>query len=151
MNFSDFGVKDESELEQDKFSLSRPTFGKDNQLTVIGWKGKSGDIKYYIVKCSECSKDPELFGDGIFKASKIVLTKGIISCGCSRCHKWTETQYIIRIKRLCNEKGYIFKGFAENFKGSQTKLSLECPTHGHFVNINIGNFIRWCVKPHLLR
>ena len=39
MKFEEIGIKDESELEQDEFSLGRPTFGKDNQLTVIGWNG----------------------------------------------------------------------------------------------------------------
>lgn len=142
MHFSDFGVKDESELEQDEFSLSRPTFGKDNQLTVIGWKGKLVNTKYYIVKCSECSKDPELFGDGIFRITKNHLNVGKHPCECSSHFMWSEIQYKVLIKRKCKEREYTFHKFAEKFKGSRTKLRLECPTHGVWETTSIESFLR---------
>lgn len=130
MRFEEIGVKDESELEQDDFSLSRSTFGKDNQLMVIGWTGVLRNHKYYVVKCSECSKDSELFGDGIFRIFKDNLKVGNLPCGCALNPKWTEDQYKIRANSTCKEKGYIFHGFAEEFKGTMTKLKLECPKHG---------------------
>jgi hypothetical protein len=142
MNFSDFGIKDESELEQDEFSLGRPTFGKENQLTVIGWKGRSGANKYYIVKCSECSKDPELFGDGIFRIVKGGLNSGRLPCGCSNSVRWSKDQYEIKVKRDCGVKGYLFHGFSGDYKGIYTKLKLECPKHGVWESTVIDSFLR---------
>jgi hypothetical protein len=142
MKFEDFGVKDETELEQDDFSLPRPTFGKDNQLTVIGWKGRVGGNKYYIVKCSECAKDPELHGDGIFKtSSKRNLINGSYPCGCSNCVRWSKTQYKILIERKCKEKDYVFHGFAEDFKGDKTKLKLECQKHEIWESARVGHLL----------
>jgi hypothetical protein len=149
MNFSDFGVKDESELEQDEFSLSRPTFGKDNQLTVIGWKEKAGTNKYYIVKCSKCSKDPELFGEGVFRRLKSDILRGKLPCGCSFHPYWSEDQYKTLIERKCKEKGYIFQGFADAFNGIYTKLKLECKKHGIWETSNINSFLsRDILCPH---
>ena len=49
-------------LQQDDWSLSKPTFGEGGHLEVIGWSGKTkGRIKYYILECSVCKKDSELF------------------------------------------------------------------------------------------
>lgn len=141
MNFSDFGVKDESELEQDEFSLNRPTFGKDNQLTVIGWKGKLASTKYYIVKCSKCIKDPELFGDGIFKITKGHLRGGRLPCGCSSHIMWSGLQYEILVRRECRSRGHIFHGFAEEFKGNRTKLVLECQTHGVWKTTGYSDYL----------
>lgn len=130
MNFSDFGIKDETELEQDEFSLSRPTFGKDNQLTVIGWKGKDKYRKYYTIKCSKCSEDPELFGDGVFKISKGNLVRGLTPCGCSSKPYWTENQYKTLVERRCDSLGIEFCSFIGDFNGNQTKLKLKCYNHG---------------------
>lgn len=141
MNFSDFGIKDESELEQDDFSLGRPTFGKDNQLTVIGWKGRVGRIKYYIVKCSICVKDSELFGDGVFRITKGQL-KESSPCGCAKNTKWTEDQVKIRLKRKCKEKNYIFHGFVGNFLGQHTKICLSCEEDHYWESTSVNNFIK---------
>lgn len=142
MHFSDFGVKDESELEQDEFSLSRPTFGKDNQLTVIGWKGKKRYSKCYIVKCSKCSKDPEMFGDGIFTIIKENFNLGLIPCGCSPIARKTEDQYKTLIERKCKETNYRFHGFAEDFKGQNTKILLECNKHGIWDTCSINKYLQ---------
>lgn len=138
MNFSDFGIKDESELEQDEFSLGRPTFGKENQLTVIGWKGKSGANKYYVVRCSECAKDPELFGDGIFKINKGHLCRGSIPCNCSSHYTNIDAhQYSVRITRECKVRNLVFHGFIGDFLGVKTRVKLECQKHGIWETSNI--------------
>lgn len=141
MNFSDFGVKDESELEQDEFSLSRPQFGKDNQLTVIGWKNRIKSNKCYIVKCTKCSKDPGLFGDGVFKALKSLLLRESLPCGCPTTFRWSETQYKTLVSRQCIEGGYLFHGFNEDFKGQNTKLKLECQKHGTWATASLSSLL----------
>ncbi len=68
MNLED--LVDKNGLMQDKYSLSEMTFGKDCQLTVVGWNGKHRTNKIYILKCDKCSADPELFGEGYFSSLK---------------------------------------------------------------------------------
>lgn len=53
MNYSDL-----QQIQQDEWSLSRPTFvtPKGGILTVVGWSGKRGHNKCYIVECTECKK-----------------------------------------------------------------------------------------------
>lgn len=141
MKFEDFGIKDESELEQDEFSLGRPTFGKDNQLTVIGWKGKIDYHKQYVVKCHQCSQDPELFGDGVFSIAKSSLLRGTTACGCSKQPRWTEDQYKTLIRRESKDRGYLFHGFSGNFKRQKTKLKLGCPKHGIWETTSIDGYL----------
>lgn len=117
-------------LQQNKWSLDKPRFGKDKQLEVIGWSGKSGSAKFYIVFCEVCAKDPELFGEGFFRIGKSTLLRGWISCGCGINTKWTEEQYSIRCRRKAEELGYRFLGWAEDFCGKKTKTSMFCDVHG---------------------
>lgn len=77
-------------LQQDEWSLTRPKFGEHGQLEVIGWSGKLyTSFKKYIVKCSICSKDSELFGEGLFCGIKANLLKSL-PCGCSTHPKWSK-------------------------------------------------------------
>ena len=72
MNLED--LIDENGLQQDEWSLSRPTFGETGQLEVVGWSGKNKKgkgAKYYIVMCSKCSSDSELFNGGYFKTKSL--------------------------------------------------------------------------------
>jgi predicted nucleic-acid-binding Zn-ribbon protein len=150
MNFSDFGIKDESELEQDKFSLSKPTFGKDNQLTVIGWKGKeSSGNKVLFLKCSECSKDQEMFGKDHFTTTASRLRKGSIPCNCSSHYMNMDAhQYSVKITRECKIRNLVFHGFIGDFLGVKTRVKLECPKHGIWETSNIDKFTagRGCPK-----
>lgn len=78
MNYTDFG-----EIYEDE--CIGQSFGPKDQLEIIGWthKGKDGK-KLYVVKCKECTKDPELFGEGLFISGRSNLSKGQIPCGCSK-------------------------------------------------------------------
>lgn len=76
MNLED--LIDENGLQQDEWSLSNPVFGKEDQLQVVGWNGKNKKgkgAKYYIVRCSKCSSDSELFNGGYFKSDKAGLIR----------------------------------------------------------------------------
>lgn len=143
MNYSDFGVTCAEELEQDEWSLTRPTFEtpKGGVLTVVGWKGRKGSHKSYVLKCSLCAEDTELFGDGVFIASKGSLSNGCSPCGCTT-GRLSERQYKVRVEREANERGYMFTGWAETFSGFKTKCLLVCPTHGMWSSSTAVNFLR---------
>lgn len=134
MNYSDF-----DKIEQDEWSSTRPTFPtpKGGVLTVVGWIRKNGRSKQYIVQCGECRKDRELHGEGLYVITKVNLTRGGIPCGCSKSPSWGEYQWKVRANRLAEEKGFILKGFAENYRGVGTKLVLFCPLHGEWKTTNI--------------
>lgn len=54
------------------------------------------------VHCTECEKDPELFGDGTFTLIKDVWSRGDIICGCSLRYAYSPEQKLI----LYNRKGF---------------------------------------------
>ena len=89
MNLEDV-LDPEYGLQQDDWSLSKPRFGEEGQLEVVGWSGKSWSAKFYILKCNKCSQDSELFGEGYFRSVKSVLVKGQVPCGCSRNPNWSQ-------------------------------------------------------------
>lgn len=102
-------------------------------LTVLGWNGKYGNNKKYIVSCSVCRQDPELHGSGLFAMSKGHLNRKCLPCGCAEKPNWTEDQYKIRARRAAEEKGIKFKGWSSEYRNSNfTKVLLECPTHGDY-------------------
>lgn len=106
-------------------------FGKEGQIEVIERvESTVKGLKQYNVKCHDCSKDPELFGNGIFKAAKSKLGRGIIPCGCTTGRPLQVWQYSIRAARRCDTLGYKFKGIVGDWYGSGTKLSIFCPKHG---------------------
>lgn len=134
MYYNDF-----DKIETDEFVGTK--FGKENQLEVIGWSGRSNKAKMYVLKCITCSKDPELYGDGLFKSIKSSLKVKQIPCGCSSSARRDERYYKIVCQRKANELGYIFHDWADEFTDRKTKLVLECPYHGIWCSGIINNFI----------
>lgn len=84
-------------FEQDSFCGT--TFN-DGKLEVVGiyGKGRTG-LKIYACHCNVCAKDPELFGDAIFKIMKHNLVAGSLPCGCSSAPHWDANQYQIILTR----------------------------------------------------
>jgi hypothetical protein len=121
---------DEDGLKQDEWSLTAPTFGKEGQLQVVGWSGHGGGKKFYILRCSRCSQDPELFGEGYFRSGKSALMVDGVPCGCAFNTKWSKEQHSIRCSRKSKELGYTFLGFEGEWMGAFTKLKMLCNTHG---------------------
>ena len=107
-------------------------WGPSNQLEIVGWCGKRGTSKYHIFKCSICSLDTELFGDGHFKSRISEMNKGCIPCGCSHITKWSKAQYEILLHRKCFNMGITFKGIILPFLGAKTYCALECADHGEY-------------------
>ena len=140
MNLED--LIDENGLHQDEWSLNKPRFGKDEQLEVIGWSGKSSsNNKLYVLKCSKCSQDQELFGEGYFKALKGHLTLGKLPCGCSLAPRWTRHQYTILCRRKAERINKTFLGFTGDWKGAFTKLVLSCQEHGEWDTFPINTLL----------
>lgn len=138
MNYSDF-----EKIEQDEWSLTRPTFPtpKGGTLTVVGWSGKKYTSKTCVVECSRCKKDKELHGDGLYLSPRVSLRNGNIPCGCSNRPNWTQTQYLTRIERIAKEKSLKFLGFFGDFSGTESKLRLSCERHGEWTSTKMGHFI----------
>ena len=138
MNLVD--LLDESGLQQDAYSKMGAVFGDNGQLSLIGWSGKRGTNKHYILKCDECSADTELFGEGIFRSLKGDLVKGKHPCGCGKT-KWTKEQYTIICSRKAKELGYTFLGFGPDWGGRKTKIRMLCEKHGEWRSGLIASLI----------
>lgn len=128
-------------LQQDEWSLTRPKFGEHGQLEVIGWSGRIGYNKYYVLRCSECSQDSELFGSGVFRATKDKLGIGRIPCGCSSFPRWSEDQMLVRCKRKASELGHSFVGWAEEYRGNKTMVHMSCTAHGEWKTTSVYNLL----------
>lgn len=113
-------------------------WGRNKACEIIEWSGRTHREKIYILKCSECSKDPELWGDAHFKSTLGNLKQGKVGCGCSLQVRWSASQYTILCRRYAEESNYIFKGILGFPINMQSKVSLICPIHGEFNNLNIN-------------
>lgn len=100
---------------------------KGGILTVTGWLHniRKGQGKIYTCSCSICSLDTELFSCD-FTITKGHLNSGRCPCACTG-FKWNEHQQVIRVSRLCRDRGYTFNGWSGPFTGITTKLDLYNP------------------------
>lgn len=128
------------DLYQDEWSLASKTFGLEDQLKVIGYNGEPNPRRYYILECSVCSLDPELFGDGYFRSKKGNLLQGNIPCGCAHNPNWSVRQYEGKAIRKAGELGYNFLSFYGDWKNRYTRLSLACDLHGNWNTTTFNNF-----------
>ena len=125
---------------------------KGNTLVVTGIVGKKRGKVEYSLSCSECSKDKELFPEGTLSCIIDSIRGERTICGCSRKYKWKEYQYTIRIKRRCEELGYHFIDFMDEYKGCNTKLVIFNPSTGNAWNTSsIQTFLLSKVKDPLLK
>lgn len=114
---------------------------KDGKLKVIGVAGRYGSHLKYKVTCEICTPDTELFPDGYFTITKGHFLNDRKPCGCSESPKWTKEQVLINAKREGDKKCFIVHGFAEPFKGRDTKLDCECKIDGCKWNPPAGSVI----------
>lgn len=99
--------------------------------TIIGMMPPDkAETKTYIIQCSECAKDPYLYGLGIFTAIYYNIAH-YNPCACGKGFKCPEEIQYKKIKRLCEDSGFKFNGFDGQYKGvANTKCRIECLTHG---------------------
>lgn len=107
------------------------------------FKNDKGDTQCFC-HCSICSIDEELWGNIKIISSKHKLDSGQTPCGCARNHVYTEQQNIVRIRRECLGRGYIFFGWNDNkYIGVKTYLLLGNPKTGNYWGTcTMGNFFR---------
>lgn len=132
--------------------------GPLGQVEVLAWQGElviNGYNKIYPLKCHICAKDPELFRDALYTSNKGNLKLGQLPCGCGKAPRWTEEQQEIRIRRLCDIRGYIFYGFESEPVKTGTKICLGCKnclnvwntcTINNFTNHDNGHGCPVCAK-----
>jgi len=131
-----------------KYHVGRmfPT-NKEGILTVVAESGKKIDNKYeYILECSICSEDTELFPYGTFTSYRIDnLEKGASVCNCSP-YSWKDWQCLIRLRRCCEEEPYEILGFVGEFKScNKTKVVFK-NTRDNYIcrNVTISSFLGGC-------
>lgn len=113
----------------------------NGKLTVVGILKRQSKSVLFKVVCTECSKDTELFPLGYFVSSKSDLTSGCIPCGCSKTPKWEPQQNILRVERFVTDRPMKFHGYFGDYKGSKTKLHMECTIHSHIWYPSIDSLI----------
>lgn len=102
--------------------------GKNSILSIVDVI-RFNNIRYYLIECSICSTDKEIY-DEKFKLSVSDWNKGVIPCGCSKHPIYTEEQAITIAKRRSESVGKEFYGFCGEYKGiSKTKVYGSCPWH----------------------
>ncbi|MNQ62135.1 hypothetical protein D3C85_764670 [compost metagenome] len=110
--------------------------GSKGQLTCV-----NADAKYAYVVCDICCVDIELHGPNPFRMLHSAFYMKQQPCGCSKSHRWTKEQYEILLSRKAESLGFMFNGFAEDFHGKTTKISLTCAKHGEWRSGIISNFL----------
>jgi len=106
-------------------------FGDKQQLSVVSRIVKDTPNIKYVVKCSVCCEDPELFGEGYFSIAKAHLKDGKYPCGCSSLPKWTKDQTLLRVNRLLNGSHYKFISIEGEWNATQTRIICSCDYHGN--------------------
>lgn len=129
------------EVPEDQWNMVQKDFmGKEFPTPKGGLLKVTGVSKEnFILNCSICSEDKELWSRGSILCTKNNLIQGRTPCGCSKHPTWREWQNKIRVQRECDKIGYIFHGWFGEYKGSTTYLDLENPETGNrwnTVNIN---------------
>lgn len=114
-------------------------FGKDGQLTVLGWSGKYRSAKRYILRCDICAEDPELYGEGYFRAVLPNLSSGKVPCGCTVSNNLTADQLKVIASRACQQLGLTFIGFKSSPVNSKTLCLIECSIHGIYDTTRLGS------------
>lgn len=110
--------------------------------TILGFlPQEKNKTKIYVFQCKICSQDPYLYGLGIFTATYPILNK-LSPCGCGSFHCPEEVQFK-KVKRMCENSGFVFKGFSENFRGTGTRCVIECEVHGKIRDYPIKEIIAY--------
>jgi len=92
---------------------------RDSIMTLVSKIGKDK----WIVSCSKCSLDTELFPLGSITSHAHSLSKGSCSCLCARTPYLTEEQNKILVIRECIKRDYKFIGWDGEYNGKiNTKI-----------------------------
>ncbi|EDZ7377395.1 DUF723 domain-containing protein [Salmonella enterica] len=109
-------------------------FGMKFNGFVGEWKGKSTLVS---ITCPDHGEFQITITAVLSKQSKYLCS------GCSSSvRKISEEVAIEKITERCNKKGYTFNGFVGGvWNGTETRLSLYCPTHGSWDSTTYEKFV----------
>jgi len=113
-------------------------------VTVKECKGGKGNKRKYILECSLCCLDTELWPYGSLTSTKANFELGDKhSCGCTKQVRYSESQMKVKVNRICKDKNLTFKGWAEGYYqcSNSTRLILHCNIHGTSDNTKVTKFI----------
>lgn len=116
---------------------------KGSTLTVVGHNGLKSGKKKYILECSVCSRDEELWPHGSIQIRKGDIIRGKFNCGCATNTYYTEEQQVIRCKRVCSEMDYKYIGLDSEYTTAKD-------TYVNVVNNKTGNPVK-CRAANLSR
>lgn len=112
----------------------------DDLLTVTDVHERKGHNTYYRIVCHICSLDTELFPLGYFVASKSHLLSGNKPCGCSKSPKWNSDQYLIRARRIADER-FVVLDYVDGFKNNTSLIACVCNSCSHEWTVRIANVL----------
>lgn len=104
----------------------------------------------YVLECSVCSLDTELFPAGSIETSGDSIRQGCTVCGCNvKGFRYSEVQYKVLVDRECKVRGYIFEGFKEeSCKAMGTHINLYNPiTRNRWSSTTIQAFLNGTGDP----
>lgn len=119
---------------------------KGGIISVISFAGSRSGSLIYLVSCSICNEDSELF-PSLIETSKSELNRGGAPCGCAPVHRYQRFQYEILASRHAKAKGLSFLGFVEPYTGSSSKCMLSCKKHGEWSSTIFIALARKCGCP----
>lgn len=99
---------------------------KGGVITVVARTDIKKDNKYvYILECSICSKDKELWPYGSITTNRVGALSHACICGCSSHTYWSEEQYKIICSRYAEKEGFEFLGLEGTFQGNTTRIKFK--------------------------
>lgn len=108
---------------------------------VVSIVGKLEEGEHYVCECSICSKDSELFPFGTITTKKYDIEKGKVPCGCSNKYKYKRWQYLVKLKRACEEREYTLNKLYKNTKGRYL-VDITCNITGvNKENMGLSHFL----------
>lgn len=116
----------------DYSTLVGQKFGPDDRLEVLALNPIIPYCRRTIaVRCSECAKDPEMYGGGVYNFDATAVKNKTAICGCSRNYSHSMQQNTVRFRRLCESKNMTFMGFKGEYKGANSVLIVKCNVDGY--------------------
>jgi hypothetical protein len=106
-------------------------------LTIVG-----EDSNYYLIECSVCSKDTELYPE--IRQLKSSFRQGKIPCGCAKIPKYSEKQWSILLNRALISRGGKYSLLSTEGKlNSKCKITLINNDTGNIRDSSLFDFIRY--------
>lgn len=135
---------EDQELETVVSSLNNR---KGNTLEVVEYLVESSR---FIVTCSKCSVDTEMYPYGSLSLTRQEAVRGTIPCGCSQ--GYNNTQYKILVCRKLKDSNLILGDWDDTVKVTyETFVTISCPNHGDFKR-RVGTILHTskpsCIKCH---